>query len=110
MKIKLELKNVDATAKRIISDDVRLFANETWGKLYEPFIPWQEGNLYDDKEITKDYIHHKVPYASRMYHGEGFEFDTGRNALATAYWDKVAWNSQGQKLINSVENYIKRKG
>ena len=45
-----------------------------------------------------------------MYYGEGFNFYTGENAKATAYWDKVAWKSQGDKLIKDIEKNIKRKG
>lgn len=109
MKIKVDIDG-KKIANKVISDDVRLFANEDWYKLYQEFIPWRTNILYTDKEITKDYIHHKAPYARRMYYGEGFNFYTGENAKATAYWDKVAWKSQGDKLIKDIEKNIKRKG
>lgn len=117
MNIKVNI-NVDRAVNRIINDDVKLFANTTWWRLYQEFVPMRNGDLYgdaaitgksDDVEITPEYIHHKVPYARRMYYGEDFNFSKDKHSKATAYWDKVAFNSQGDKLIKDIENYIKRK-
>lgn len=108
MKIKVQIDG-KKIANKVINDDVRVFANEDWYKLYEPFVPKRKGILYGDIEITKDYIHHKVPYARRMYYGENFNFNKGQ-PLATAYWDKVAWESQGDKLIKDIEKISKERG
>ena len=110
MKIKLELKNVDAIANRVINDDVKLFANTTLYKLCDPYVPFREGGLSQNVDVAKDYIHYKSPYAEKVYNGKDMNFNTDKHPLATAEWDKVAMVSKKEQLVNSVENYIKRKG
>lgn len=45
-----------------------------------------------------------------MYYGKDFNFNKSQSPNATAYWDKVAFKSQGSKLIKDIENYIKKGG
>ncbi|MDE6357907.1 MAG: minor capsid protein [Eubacteriales bacterium] len=110
MKINIKVNiNANKIANRVINEDVKLFANQTWYRLYQNFVPMQEGNLYEDTEVTYEYIWHKSPYAERMYNGKDFDFSKEKHHLATAEWDKVAFKSQGNKLKKDIENYIKRR-
>lgn len=110
MKINVNVDiNADKIANRVIDKDVKKFANQTWYRLYQEFVPMQEGNLYDDTEVTDEYIWHKAPYANKMYRGKDFDFSKKEHRFATSEWDKVAFKSQGDKLKKDIENYIKRR-
>lgn len=108
MSVNVKFNNPNSIFNRIFSKDIKLYANSTWQKLIDPYVPFRYGNLSQNIDITQDYIHYKSPYAKRMYYGEGFHFNKDRHPLATAKWDKVASFSQKDKLIESIESYFKR--
>jgi hypothetical protein len=106
--------------KSIINDKVLRngatlkFAAVTWHKLYDPFVPMDTGLLAHDAidylvEGDAGIIHHKAPYASRIYYGEGYRFSKEKHPLASAQWDKAAIAAGKDKdLMESVQNYINR--
>lgn len=101
--------NAKEIEQRFCNDRVRLFAHNEWHKLYQKYVPWQHGDLASNVEITPDYIRHIVPYAARMYYGVGFHFSTDEHILATAMWDKVAMETQRDKLTRAVAAYMRRQ-
>lgn len=101
--------NAKAIEQRYCSDRVRLFAhNELW-RLCDKYVPMRTGTLAGTVEITPEYVRHVVPYAARMYYGVGFNFSTEKHALATAMWDKVAMETQRDKLTRAVAAYMRRQ-
>lgn len=110
MRVKVILNNPNIIFNRIFDDKVKLFANTTLYKLVDPYVPFREGNLAHNIDITKDFVHYKSPYARRMYNGKGFNFSKDKHPLATAKWDEVAMKSQKNKLVKSIENYIEKVG
>lgn len=108
MKVKVNI-NVNKTAKRIINDDVKLFANNTLYKICDPYVPFKDGGLSQNVDINEEYIHYKSPYARKIYNGQGMNFNKDKHPLATAKWAKVAMQSKKQQLIDDIQNYINRR-
>ena len=101
--------NAKAIEQRYCNDRVRLFThNELW-RLCDKYVPMRTGTLAGTVEITSDYVRYIVPYAARMYYGVGFRFSTEKHALATAMWDKVAMETQRDKLTRAVAAYMRRQ-
>lgn len=101
--------NAKAIEQRYCNDCVRLFAhNELW-RLCDKYVPMRTGTLAGTVEITPDYVRYIVPYAARMYYGVGFRFSKEKHALATALWDKVAMETQRDKLTRAVAAYMRRQ-
>lgn len=101
--------NAKAIEQRFCNDRVRLFAhNELW-RLCDEYVPMRIGTLAGTVEITPDYVRYIVPYAARMYYGVGFRFSKEKHALATAMWDKVAMETQRDKLTRAVAAYMRRQ-
>lgn len=101
--------NAKAIEQRFCNDRVRLFAhNELW-RLCDKYVPMRTGTLAGTVEITPDYVRYIVPYAARMYYGVGFRFSKEKHALATALWDKVAMETQRDKLTRAVAAYMRRQ-
>lgn len=82
------------------------FAASEWHRLYEPYVPMDEGTLYDTVAIRPKEIEHTVPYARYQYNGSGFNFRRDKNPQASAKWDKAAAPTQLPKLASSLQAYI----
>lgn len=102
--------SVDIRGERYkVMHDRRLwtFAAEEWHRLYKDYVPMRMGYLYQQVEFDVGTITHTVPYARRMYYGEGFKFNrnTG-HPKASAKWDQAAAPTQLPKLAASMQAYI----
>lgn len=100
--------NIEEKLKSVIDDSVRYFAHESFYRHMSKYIPRDTGALMstvdislgrrlgtaevlqmaeDSGNITSEGITFKVPYASRMHDGDGFNFSTEMNPLATSRWE-----------------------
>lgn len=109
MSIKLTIKNPSATAKRILSDDVKVYANTRLHALCSPYVPMDTGMLDQTVDITKDYVHYKVPYAHKNWDGDGINFSVDKHPLATSHWERAMATAKGQQLADEIQAYIERK-
>lgn len=106
----ITLANQQKTVQRILGDGVKVYANTRLHAYCSPYVPMDTGMLDQTVDITKDYVHYKVPYARRIYEGDGLNFSTDKHPLATAHWDKAMAVAKGQKLADDITAYIKKKG
>ena len=103
------------------------FLRDTIYRLYQPYVPRDDGNLYRQVQFpNKNSIKHTVPYAHYMYHGKLWlaqngsswarfgerKVETGTSlkyhiARTGAKWDKLMLQRRKNDLIRDVENYIK---
>lgn len=85
------------------------FAATEWHKLYDLYVPMQTGRLKSSVLIRPKEIEYVVPYARRIYYGDGFHFwkDNGApHPKASARWDQAAAPTQLPKLKVALQNYI----
>lgn len=107
---KVELKNEKETIRRIFGDGVKVYANDRLHAYCSPYVPMDTGMLDQTVDITKDYVHYKVPYAHRVYEGKGMNFSQDKHPLATSHWDDAMKVAKGQQLADDITAYIKKKG
>ena len=107
--VKVDIPNIPKLSNRIFSDDVRKYANTRLHAYCSPYVPMDTGMLDQTVDITPEYVHYKVPYAHRIYEGDGLNFSTDKHPLATAHWDKAMAVAKGQQLSDEITAYIKRK-
>ena len=71
-----------------------------WHRLYTPYVPMDTGRLASDVTIDSagGRITHGAPYASRLYNGQGMNFNRDKHPLASARWDQAAAPSELGKL------------
>ncbi len=108
MKITVKLNNPKGTFDRIFNDNVMLYANTRVHALCSPYVPMDSGALDQTVNITKGYVEYKVPYARKMYYGQGLNFSKDKHPLATAKWDKAMITAKGAQLAREIEKYAKR--
>jgi len=115
MEIRVEWNEpIDAIINRRVLRDGKtaLFMAETWRRLYTPFVPRDQGPLYNDSvsvhsEGAKGYIHHNVPYARYIYYGHQLNFSKAKHHLAAAQWDMAAHKAGRSKaLVSDTQAYI----
>lgn len=82
------------------------FAATEWHKLYDPYVPMQTGLLKSSVLIRPKEIEHVVPYARRIYYGDGFHFRKDMHPKASARWDQAATPTQLPKLKVALQNYV----
>lgn len=108
-------KSIDQIVKDATGGDkTLLFATQDWHRLYEPFVPMDTGMLATGAvdhyvEGGQGIIHHKAPYANKMYNGDGLNFQKTHHPLATAHWSDAAKQAgKADQLAKEVEEFIKR--
>ena len=101
--------NLEDKLKSVIDDSVRYFAHESFYRHMSKYVPRDTGALMSTVDInldrrlgtaevlqmaensgniTTEGITFKVPYASRMHDGDGFNFSKEMNPLATSHWEQ----------------------
>jgi len=109
-------KPVPSVVKAVTGGDATLkFMAQAWHRLYTPWVPMASGMLANNVDYLVEgengIIHHKVPYARRLYNGAGFNFRRDQHGLAQAQWNKGAIGAgRGNMLAKEVDAFIKRGG
>ena len=103
------LSNQQKTVQRILGDGVKVYANTRLHAYCSPYVPMDTGMLDQTVDITPDYVHYKVPYAHKMWDGDGLNFSKDKHPLATSHWEKAMEVSKGKQLANDITAYLKRK-
>ncbi|MGN1121982.1 MAG: minor capsid protein [Eubacteriales bacterium] len=104
IKINVDLKKA---GERKLTNSVRLFATADAFRLMSPYVPMQTGTLWQTVDISPGKIHYKMPYADRMYNGDGLHFSKEEHALATAHWDRAMMRDKGDVLARDVTRFLK---
>ena len=81
-------------------------AAREWHRLYAPYVPMDTGALLRDVAFLPGRIHHRVPYARRVYEGGDLAFRRDKHPLASARWDLAAAKTQKQALIRSLQAFV----
>lgn len=130
MNIKINMNSVNKIVKDHELDEngrVTKFLRDEVYRLYEPYIPWDNGNLY--KQVTYPNNHsikHTVPYAHYMYKGKkaigasrpkGIKRKISNIPLKYqgapkrgGEWEKRMINDKGTELCKNIEKFIKNGG
>lgn len=105
--------NIDAISSRIeqaISDEgVLTQVHQEFANIIDPYVPYDTGALSQNIEVTAEGVRYTEDYAYKQYHGEEFRHKTEHHPLATAYWDKVAMQTEKERLAQTVKEIIVRR-
>lgn len=137
--VTVNISDIINNVETAIDDDVMLAVHNTFAKLINPWVPFREGVLSQDIEITPNYIRYISPYAHYQYvgmvygpnipiyengdivgwfsppgrkkhpTGKPIQYGTEFHPLATKEWDKVAMQTQLDNFVESVKAIILRK-
>lgn len=99
--------DIPRVLKKIDNDAFWTFAASEWHRLYARYVPYRNGDLYNNVTIKPKEVVHNMPYASEVY-STNRRYRTRPHDLATSQWDKHAAPTQGQKLVSAMQKYVDR--
>lgn len=98
--------DIDKHLNEIEGENLGMYAASTWHRLYEPFVPYDEGILAHDVTLDPWQITHNQVYAHYQYEGTNFNFKKQPHPQASAKWDQAARPTQESKFIADLQKYI----
>lgn len=74
----------------------------------DQYVPFRDGYLKNSATISIDggFIQYNMPYARRLYYGDGFNFKGA--PIRGSRWVDRSWSVNGDSILNAVEKYIAR--
>lgn len=88
------------------------FLVETCYKHMDKYVPKRDENLRQNVALSKKSITYESNYASYQYHGmrkDGSAVVSNYTTPGTGpYWDKRMLSAEKQKVIEELQNYIRR--
>ena len=109
MNVSVHFNNPSATFRRIFDKQTMTYAHTRLHALCSPYVPMNTGMLDQTVEINNEFVHYKVPYAHKVWDGEGLNFSRDKHPLATAHWDAAMKVAKGQQLADEITEYLKRR-
>ena len=129
MSVTIKINNPSKTLKRILDDDVRLFASQTWARYFTKYVPRDSSVLKDTYELEPGKVTYTSVYAHYQWEGRvmvGQESGsawakprekkvyTSRNLdysypKATSHWEETAQRNHKAAVARQITNYIKSR-
>ena len=109
MSFSLNFHNPRATFNRIFDKPTMTYAHTRLHALCSPYVPMDTGALDQTVAINDKCVHYKVPYAHRMWSGDGLNFSKDKHPLATAHWDTAMKVAKGQQLADEIQAFIRNR-
>lgn len=78
-------------------------------KTVNPWVPFREGPLSQNIEVTPEHVRYLQPYARRQYYGVDFKHTKDFHPLASAKWDEEAMVTQRDSFISQAKDIIVRR-
>ena len=109
--VKVDLSGITQRIDNVVNDSATMTeVHQTFADIINPWIPYDTGRLADkDVRITAEGVTYYAPWAEKNYYGDDIQHRTDKHPLATAYWDKVAMQTEREKLALEVKEILIRR-
>ena len=107
--VDIDDKALENMVTGLIDDKTMLEIHNEYAKIVDPWVPYLNNPLSTTLEITPQYIEYLVPYAHKQYTHPEFNHTVEHHPLATAYWDKVAMQTELDKFKQIVKEILERR-
>ena len=108
MGVQVTFKPTQEIYNRIFTDSKQLAISKMVEKKMAPYVPMDSGALVNTTVVTRNSITYTVPYARKMYNGDGFNFSKEKHPLATSHWDRAMMTAKAGEVSRDAERIIKR--
>ena len=102
-------KSIQNKIEDLIDDTTMLEIHNLFAKLINPWVPFLEGPLSQNLEVTSEYVRYLQIYANYQYWGLEFNHTKDFHPLASATWDKVALQTELEKFEEGVKAILERR-
>lgn len=129
MSVTIKINNPKKTVDRIIDDNVRLFASQTWARYFTKYVPRDSSILKDTYELEPGKVTYTSVYAHYQWEGRVMVGEksgsawakprekkvyTSRNIQysypkAASHWEEPTQKQYKAAVARQVTNYIKSR-
>lgn len=106
MTVYVKLSGVQAKVRSICENPkLGLVASAESARLMDKYVPMRTGNLAGSVDTTKPWqVSYTMPYARRIYYGDGFNFSKEMHPNARSRWDKgISKSALAAKLTEAAK-------
>lgn len=106
MPVYVDLSGVGRKIRAIADSPVLgAVASTEAARLMDKFVPMRTGDLAGSVDTASPWqVKYTMPYARRIYYGEGFKFSKEKHPLARSRWDKgIDKAALAKKLTEAAE-------
>ena len=107
--VSIDTRAIEQKFENLVDDNVMLEIHNTLAKMCDPYVPFLEGPLSQTIQVTPESVRYIQPYARYQYYGTGFNHTTDYHPQATAMWDKVMMDEQGEQFVDQVKEILARR-
>lgn len=114
--IQIDDEVINSQLQELIKDaDVMTEIHEMYAEVIDPWVPMDTGLLANDLVIDETGILYEAYdeldgyYAAKNYYGVGIKHKKAHHPLATAFWDKVAMQTEYERVKQLATEIIIRK-
>lgn len=107
--IDIDENSIVNKVENLIDESTMLEIHNLFAKLINPWVPYLEGPLSQNIEVTPEYVRYLQIYANYQYWGLEFNHTKDVHPLASARWDKVAMQTEMEKFEDGVRTILERR-
>lgn len=108
--IKVDLHGLADKLDSIQEDDeAMLEINNILARYCDPYVPYLNGPLSRDVEVSPHGVLYVQPYARRQYYGDNFRHTVDTHPLASARWDEAMMRDHEYEFLDEVEQVILKR-
>jgi hypothetical protein len=129
MAVTIRIDNPNRSLNRILNDDVKLFASQTWARYFNKYVPRDSSVLKDTYELDPGKVTYTSVYAHFQWEGRVMvgqnsgspwarsrekKVYTNRNLQytypkATSHWEETAYKNDKAAVARQITNYLKSR-
>ena len=115
VKIDVKMKPTDKILGRIFDDSAGRFLAETWGKIFEKYVPMDSGTLSQRYDTEPYKVIYNQKYSYYQWYGiskkgNPLNYNKEQHFLAQSHWEEAAERDKAGEVANALTAYIKRRG
>lgn len=102
-------KYLEQDLEALFDSDTMLKMHQLLADKCDPYVPYLTGDLSKKVIVSPQSVTYTQPYAQKQYYGLEFNHTLDVHPLATALWDKVMMQNQGDEFLAGVKEILIRR-
>lgn len=108
VRVRVDMSGAVDKLDRLSKDSgLGMFAASEAARGMDPYVPFRDGALSASATPSPFMVTYPVPYAKRVYYGNGMTIRRERHPLATSKWDEAWATAHASGFAAALERYIK---
>jgi len=109
--VSVDISGVEDLINNLFDDTTMYRIHQALAKRCDPYVPYRTGALAQSglDNVSAQGVTYTAPYAEKVYYGVGVSFNPEYHPKATALWDKVMMQEQGEEFCKECQEIVERR-